>query len=57
MNAYDQLTDRDDLIVAREELEALADYAQNDSDSERLLHGLDTAIAVLSILIDRCTAE
>jgi len=49
---YDQLTDRDDLIVAREELQTLADYTQNNWD-ENALHGLDTAIAVLSALIQK----
>ena len=51
--AYDQLTDRDDLIVAREELESLYDYLQNRHTDEETLHGLDTAIIVLEKLIER----
>jgi hypothetical protein len=53
---YDQLADTDDLIVAKEELETLYDYEQNRGD-EQLLHGLDTAITVLSKLIERNSSE
>ena len=53
---YDQLTDRDDLIVAKEELESLYDYEQNHGDEKRL-HGLDTAITVLGKLIERLPAD
>ena len=53
MSTYDQLTDRDDLIVAKEELESLYDYEQNRHDNDDTLHGLDTAITVLGKLIDR----
>jgi hypothetical protein len=52
MTDYDQLTDRDDLIVAKEELETLYDYEQNNGD-DATLHGLDTAITVLRKLIER----
>jgi len=49
---YDQLTDRDNLIVAKEELETLYGYEQNNGD-DATLHGLDTAITVLGKLIER----
>lgn len=44
--------DRDDLIVAKAELGTLYDYEQNHAD-DATLHGLDTAITVLSKLIER----
>lgn len=56
MSDYDQLTDRDDLVVAKEELETLYDYEQNRSENESTLHGLDTAITVLGKLIERLPA-
>lgn len=49
---YDQLTDRDDLIVAKEELESLYDYKKDRGDNEDTLHGLDVAIIVLERLIE-----
>jgi hypothetical protein len=52
MPDYDQLTARDDLIVAKAELETLYDYEQNHGD-DATLHGLDTAITVLGKLIER----
>lgn len=57
MTDYDQLTDRDDLIVAREHLETLYDYEQNRHDNDDTLHGLDTAITVLGKLIERLPAD
>lgn len=53
---YDQLSDRDDMIVAKEELESLYDYEQNRCD-ESVLHGLDVAITVLGKLIERLGDE
>lgn len=50
---YDQLTDRDDLVVAKEELENLIAWVEMHVDDEGFLHGLDTAIAVLGKLIER----
>jgi hypothetical protein len=56
---YDQLADRDDLIVAKEELQTLYDYQQtrNDDENAQDLHGLDTAITVLGKLIERLPHE
>lgn len=53
----DQLADTDDLIVAKEELESLYDYEQNNADNLDRLHGLDTAITVLARLIAKAPAQ
>jgi hypothetical protein len=51
------LTDRDDLVVAREELENLAGEIAHSGDDKGYLHGLDTAIAVLAGLIEKLPVE
>ncbi len=54
MTTYDQLTDRDDLVVAKEELEGLyAWLSQSPTGSDKDLHGLDASITVLGKLIEK----